>query len=132
MMSENKHCFCGLEKRYSDCCEPYHLNHKPAATAETLMRSRYSAYVLGNESYLLATWHQSTRPASLELDKESNTKWLGLKIVNTERGMSGDAEGTVEFVARYKINGKAHRLHEISRFVKEAGSWYYVGGDIQA
>lgn len=93
------------------------------------MRSRYSAYVLGNEPYLLATWHQTTRPASLGLAQEAKTQWLGLKIVSTAKGLRDDTEGSVEFVARYKINGKAHRLHEVSRFVKEAGRWYYVSGE---
>ena len=92
------------------------------------MRSRYSAYAVGDEAYLLKTWHQTTRPAFLELDKESNTHWIGLKIVNTEKGMSGDTQGTVEFVARYKISGKAYKLYEISQFVREQGRWYYVTG----
>ena len=94
------------------------------------MRSRYSAYVTANKKYLLATWHHSTRPASLDLEAESNTKWIGLKIVQTQKGSAADVEGIVEFVARYKINGKAHKLHEESRFVKEAGQWYYVSGEI--
>ena len=90
------------------------------------MRSRYVAYVLSNEAYLLASWHSSTRPTSLNLQEEPTTKWLGLKIVQRQQGQAGDSEGTVEFVARYKINGKAYKLHEVSRFVKESGQWYYV------
>lgn len=92
------------------------------------MRSRYSAYVLSKESYLLASWHQSTRPSVLDLATEPRTQWLGLKIVNTHNGREMDVDGSVEFVARYKINGKAYRLHEISQFVKEADVWYYLSG----
>ena len=95
------------------------------------MRSRYSAYVLSNEDYLLKTWHASTRPAQLNLSDQTGTKWSGLKIVATHEGQPADEDGTVEFVARYKINGKAHRLHEASRFVREAGRWFYVDGQIQ-
>ena len=88
------------------------------------MRSRYSAYVLKLADYLLATWHQSTRPATLDLETD---KWLGLEVKNhTEESPD---RATVEFVARYKIDGRAHRLHEISRFVRVEGRWFYVDGD---
>jgi len=90
------------------------------------MRSRYAAYVLLNEAYLLASWQTSTRPPSLNLKDEPRTKWLGLKVMRTQKGQAGDSEGSVEFVARYKINGKAYKLHEVSRFVKESGKWYYI------
>lgn len=89
------------------------------------MRSRYSAYVLKLEAYLLATWHASTRPAILDLADDDN-KWLGLEV---KRHAPESADrATVEFVARYKIGGRAHRLHEVSRFVREEGRWYYVDG----
>lgn len=87
------------------------------------MRSRYSAYVLGLESYLLATWHSSTRPAALDLVSGPQPKWLGLEV--KARTTRGDA-ATVEFVARCRIGGRAQRLHEVSRFVREADRWYYV------
>lgn len=83
------------------------------------MRSRYSAFCLHNQSYLLNTWHPSTRPKSL--DFETQQQWLGLKIVSTLEGKQGDCEGQVEFIARYKLNGKAYRVHEDSRFVCEGG-----------
>lgn len=95
--------------------------------AESLMRSRYAAYTLGRESYLLETWHHSTRPSSLELGSGPQHKWLGLEV---KRHEPGPDHAFVEFVARYKIDGRAHRLHEISRFVFEAGQWFYVDGDI--
>ncbi len=85
------------------------------------MRSRYSAFVLGLADYLLATWHPSTRPA--ELDLTEPVRWLGLKVVRA------DGE-TVSFVARYKVGGRAHRLEETSRFVREEGRWFYRDGDV--
>jgi len=93
------------------------------------MRSRYTAHVIQDETYLLKSWHPSTRPATLSLDKE-NTKWIGLKIIHCSAGKAGDETGEVEFVARYKINGKAHRLHENSRFRYEWDSWLYMDGDV--
>lgn len=91
------------------------------------MRSRYSAYVLGLEDYLLATWHNSTRPAALNLSAGPRPKWLGLQV---ETQVHGDDAATVEFVARCKVGGRAQRLHETSRFVREEGCWYYVDGVI--
>jgi SEC-C motif-containing protein len=92
------------------------------------MRSRYSAYTLLREAYLLATWHISTRPSALSLAEDQATRWLGLTVKRAEQL---DAEhALVEFVARYKINGRAHRLHEISRFVREDGRWFYVDGEV--
>ncbi len=91
------------------------------------MRSRYSAYVLADERYLLASWHSSTRPLSLNLNDEPTTKWLGLRLIQTQQGQANDSEGIVEFIARYKISGKAYKLHEVSRFIKESEKWYYIG-----
>ena len=92
------------------------------------MRSRYSAYVLGLEPYLLATWHLSTRPEALNLAEEAGTKWLGLEVKRHQQ--QDESRATVEFVARYRVEGRGHRLHEVSRFVREDGRWYYVDGDI--
>lgn len=92
------------------------------------MRSRYSAFVLNLPDYLLNSWHASTRPEALELDEP--VKWLGLQILGGTAGMVTDEAGTVEFVARYKIGGKAFRLQENSRFLKEEGVWYYVDGEL--
>lgn len=89
------------------------------------MRSRYSAYVLGLEGYLLATWHASTRPAELNLAADRQPKWLGLDVKAATQ--TGDT-ASVEFVARCKLGGRAQRMHEISRFVREDGRWYYVDG----
>jgi SEC-C motif-containing protein len=94
------------------------------------MRSRYSAYVLGLEDYLLRTWHSDTRPPVLKLDAEPRPQWLGLEIKRSAETGTGSA--IVEFVARYKVGGRAHRLHETSRFVREDGRWYYVNGEFPA
>ena len=120
-------CPCGSELPYSRCCQPYH-DGAVAPNAEALMRSRYSAYVLMLESYLLASWHASTQPAELDLSQDA-IKWLGLSVKHTET--TGDT-ATVEFVARYRIGGgRAEKMHEISRFVRENGVWFYVDGKIE-
>lgn len=96
------------------------------------MRSRYSAYALGLEDYLLATWHASTRPQALDLAADAGSvKWVGLSVERCEAGRPGDTQGTVRFVARYKLGGRAQRLAETSRFVCEDGRWYYVDGDVE-
>ncbi len=95
------------------------------------MRSRYSAYVLKLGDYLLASWHPSTRPASLDLAEDDGTKWLGLAIKRSAQ-QQDENHATVEFVARYRIAGHGHRLHELSRFIREDGRWFYVDGDIIA
>ena len=118
-------CPCGSAVAYAACCGRFH--HGPqqgqAPTAEALMRSRYSAFALGLHDYLLATWHTSTRPAALEPDPPG-LKWLGLDV---RQHAAQDADhATVEFVARSKLGGRAQRLHETSRFVREGGRWFYV------
>lgn len=117
-------CPCGGSE-YATCCEPYHRELN-APDAQTLMRSRYSAYVLKLEGYILATWHVSTRPASLALSGDTG-KWLGLQIKRYVQQAKDAA--TVEFVARYKVAGRAHRQHELSYFVREDGHWFYVDGE---
>ena len=91
------------------------------------MRSRYSAYTLQLEDYLLKTWHPDTRPITLDLANDTSTKWLGLEVNRTK--MQSENTATVEFTARFKVNGKAERMHEISRFVHIEGRWYYLDGD---
>lgn len=119
-------CLCGSKQMYRDCCGTFLDGNLNPATAEQLMRSRYTAYVLQQEPYLLKTWHPSTRPAALQLHESAPVKWLDLKISRTECGAKDDVDGIVEFCARYKVHGKAERLHETSRFVKENGRWYYL------
>jgi SEC-C motif domain protein len=121
-------CPCGGPLDYARCCARWH-GGEAAADAETLMRSRYSAYVLGHADYLLATWHASTRPDHLDLDAEPRPKWLGLEV--KRHRVMGANEAIVEFVARYRVAGRGQRMHETSRFVREAGRWYYVEGEVR-
>ena len=120
-------CPCG-SAGYASCCEPCHTGLN-APDALVLMRSRYSAYALKRADYLIATWHCSTRPATLDLAGDAS-RWLGLEIKRYTK--QSEDYATVEFVARYKVAGRAHRLHELSRFVREDGRWFYVDGDFLA
>ncbi len=128
MNKQSTNCPCGSNKPYIACCALYVDGNTLAPTAEALMRSRYTAYTLLREDYLLATWHTSTRPSSLDLAADAATKWIGLEVKRHEQQDVNHA--IVEFVARYKVNGRAHRLHEVSRFVREDGRWFYVDGEI--
>lgn len=116
------------DKKFADCCGRYLDGGEVAATAEELMRSRYTAYTLMREDYLLATWHPSTRPVALGLADDVATRWIGLEIKRHEQQQPDSA--VVEFVARYKVHGRAHRMHEVSRFVREDGQWFYVDGEV--
>ena len=132
-MTASLPCPCGSALAYASCCGRLHDDHArsgklTAASPEALMRSRYSAFVLDLRAYLLASWHSSTRPAALE-PPEPGLKWLGLAVKHT--ALQDADHGTVEFVARSKLGGRAHRLHEVSRFVREDGEWFYVDGDLR-
>jgi SEC-C motif domain protein len=118
-------CPCGLGS-YANCCKPYH-DGENAPDAEKLMRSRYSAYVLKNEAYLLKTWHSSTRPQDLLFQDSEVQQWLELKVKQFKAG-ENQKTAQVEFIAIYKMNGKAYRLHEISNFVLHNGQWLYLDG----
>jgi SEC-C motif domain protein len=109
------------------CCGRYMGGAGMAPDAESLMRSRYCAYVFGDEDYLLASWHPATRPPQVKAEPE--VKWLGLEVRDHRVVDATHAE--VEFVARYRVAGRAVRLHERSRFVLEEGRWYYVDGDVR-
>ncbi|MHA4868603.1 YchJ family protein [Duganella sp. PWIR1] len=134
-------CPCGGPS-LATCCGPYIDGAAIPPTAEALMRSRYTAYGQRNEPYLLATWHASTRPTEPIMSEEEKVQWLGLEVKSALRLRQRKAEAaddhadlttdTVEFVARFKINGRAQRLHEISNFVREPAEgglrWFYVDG----
>jgi SEC-C motif domain protein len=123
-------CPCGNPLAYAQCCGRYHAGpaQRQAPDAQALMRSRYSAYVLGLTDYLLATWHASTRPASLQ-PEAAELKWLGLEV--KQHAVQDADHATVEFVARSKLGGRANRLHETSRFVREDSRWFYVDGELR-
>ena len=125
---KNAQCPCGANKTYTGCCGRHIENNEAAPTAEALMRSRYTAYTLLREDYLLATWHLSTRPAKLGLTDEDTQKWLGLEVKRHEQ--KDDNHALVEFVARYKIAGRAYRMHEVSHFMHEEGRWFYLNGHV--
>lgn len=117
-------CPCQSSETYDACCGRFHRGEALAPTAERLMRSRYSAYSVGDTAYLLKTWHPSTRPATLEL--EPDVRWFRLDIVSRTRGGLFDTTGTVEFRAHCRHDGGADQQHENSSFVRENGAWLYV------
>lgn len=119
-------CPCGSKKNYADCCEPLHKG-SPAASAEALMRSRYSAFVLDLPGYIHDSWHASTRPEDAAEPAKVAMQWLGLQIKRHE--VVDATQAMVDFVARYKIDGRAYRLQEVSRFVFENGHWFYLDGE---
>ena len=121
-------CPCGRALGFAACCGRYLGTGVPAPDAESLMRSRYTAFVRGDVAHLLATWHASHRPASLDLD--AGVKWLGLDV-KRHRALDAD-HAEVAFVARSRVQGRGQRLQERSRFVREDGWWFYVDGDLDA
>ncbi len=120
-------CPCGSRRAYADCCRPLHEG-LPAPDAETLMRSRYTAYVVGAYAYLRKTWYPAARPLQLDLDSQPSPRWLGLEV--RRHVVTGPDAAIVEFIARYRLAGRAERQHEVSRFLREDGRWYYVDGDL--
>ena len=121
-----KRCPCGTGLPYAECCGRLHDGTATAATAEQLMRSRYSAFAVGDPAYLLATWHSATRPRTLDLDPD--VRWTGLEVLDTTGGGLLAAEGTVEFRASYVRGGASGAQHENSRFVRDGGRWVYLDG----
>ncbi|MFD7103436.1 YchJ family protein [Streptomyces celluloflavus] len=117
-------CPCGSGEPYRDCCGGCHQGRTAAPTAERLMRSRYSAFVVADTGYLLRTWHPTTRPGGLDL--EPAQRWTGLEILGTTGGSAFHTEGTVEFRAHYTLHGQADSQYEHSRFVRENGLWVYL------
>jgi SEC-C motif-containing protein len=122
-MDEHR-CPCGLAEGYESCCGRLHAGAQ-APTAESLMRSRYSAFAVGDAGYLLRTWHPSGRPRTLSLDPE--LRWTRLAVLQTHDGGMFDATGTVQFRAIYVQQGQRGVLAETSRFVRHDGRWTYLG-----
>jgi SEC-C motif-containing protein len=117
-------CPCLSGEQYADCCGRFHRGDSAAPTAEQLMRSRYSAFVLRDAAYLLRTWHPDTRPRELKLDPAM--EWRRLDVVSTSRGGPLDSEGTVEFKAHFRHDGERGVHHETSRFLRVDRRWYYL------
>lgn len=122
---EPRRCPCGSGSGYPDCCGRLHRGEATAGTAEQLMRSRYSAFAVGDAAYLLETWHPSQRPAELSLDED--TVWRHLTIEETSGGGPFDREGVVQFAAVYRDAGGRGVMRERSRFVRE-DRWTYLDG----
>ncbi|QES40691.1 hypothetical protein DEJ49_06500 [Streptomyces venezuelae] len=120
-------CPCGHPQPYEKCCGRLHRGETAATTPEELMRSRYSAFAVRDEGYLLRTWHPRTRPPRVEFDPAM--RWVGLEIEETTEGSAFHSTGTVTFRARYTDSGRPDSLHERSRFERVDGSWLYVDGD---
>lgn len=123
-------CPCGSGEAFENCCGPYLNGEKLPPNAEALMRSRYTAYTRNDQAYVSRTWYPGTGLAQgIEAGASSEQlAWLGLEIKSCQAGGVDDNEGTVEFVAHYRVNDEMGQMHEISRFVKEEGAWFYVDG----
>lgn len=119
-------CPCGSGKNYVDCCGPYISGALAAPNAQALMRSRYSAYTLEDEAYLQKTWHPDSRPDKAVL-QQARCKWIGLQVIAHHQKQQ---TATVEFIAKFKVHGRAEKMHEISRFVYEDGRWLYLDGEV--
>jgi SEC-C motif-containing protein len=123
-------CLCGSGIEYNQCCCPFHYGDKLPATAEALMRSRFVAYALDNVGYILATWDVAGRPEKIDFSEE-NIDWQRLEIIDTKKGGIKDNKGIVEFKAYYLKDGEEYMLHEISRFAKTNGRWFYLDGVVK-
>ncbi|MEH6548916.1 MAG: YchJ family metal-binding protein [Pseudomonadales bacterium] len=121
-------CPCGSRQSYANCCQPLHQGTHKAATAEQLMRSRYSAFAKQENSYLKRTLHPDKRESD-DYSAPDNLQWLGLDILQTDKGSPTDHEGIVEFIAYYDDGNQPGQLHERSRFLQEQQQWYYLDGE---
>jgi len=123
-------CPCCSGNTYGECCQAFHQSQNFPDTAEKLMRSRFSAFSLQLEDYLIKTWHETTRPGVIEFTQ--GMKWVSLVINGRKKGRKKDREGWVTFNAYYELNSTQNHLHEKSYFVKnEKGHWLYVDGEIK-
>lgn len=125
-------CPCGSNLSLDECCQPYLCETKPAPTPSALMRSRYTAYVLKNASYLIATWHPDCQPENWRESLQegfATTDWQGLRVIGQQPGRD-EEEGFVEFAARFTETGQTqiHLIHERSRFLRLKDRWYYIDG----
>ncbi|HJG92241.1 MAG TPA: YchJ family protein [Brachybacterium massiliense] len=131
-LPDSSRCPCGSGDVFGACCAPVLRRERRAATAQALMRSRYTAFAVRDLEHLLDSWHPSTRPGREELEDSltSDVRWLRLQVLATEQGGPFDDAGTVEFVATSKSAQGRQEQHEVSHFVREDGAWYYVDGDV--
>lgn len=128
-------CPCDSNKRFSQCCWPYIAGKAVPPSAETLMRSRYTAYSRANIAYIEATQRgqAAARFDAAEAKQWAQAaKWLGLKVLRAEHGGAKDEAGVVEFIATYKLLGQIQEIHEVSEFQKIDGRWFYIKGQHRA
>lgn len=131
-LPDDARCPCGSGDTHGACCAPVLRQERRAATAAALMRSRYTAFTLRDVDHLLRTWHPRTRPERRDLlaSLSEEVRWLRLEVLATSGGGPFDDAGTVEFIARSTgPHGRAQQ-HELSRFVREGGSWLYLDGEV--
>lgn len=124
-------CECGSKSRFKNCCEPYLKGESWPQTAEALMRSRYTAYTKKNYEFLKNSLHPKMRHDYDENNVRQwaeNAIWKGLEVKTVDKGLKDDAEGSVEFVARFEMDEKPHEHHELARFKKSEGRWYFYDG----
>ncbi len=124
-------CLCNSGIQYEQCCLPFHKEEKFPGTAKSLVRSRFTAYAMRNQSYLLKTWELTNRPEDIDFSKEE-AEWIRLEIIKTKKGEEKDNKGVVEFKAYYILNGNEHVLNEVSRFKKITGRWMYLDGLVKS
>lgn len=124
-------CLCGSHLPYSQCCELLHTDQAYAQTAEALMRSRFTAYAMHNEAYLLSTWDTTTRPAIVDFSKDTG-EWTRLELILTKKGSAKDHKGIVEFKAFFTVDDEQRVMNEISRFVKRQERWFYLDGKVKS
>ncbi len=126
-MKSEKLCPCGSNIPFSTCCKPIFADHAKAKTAEQLMRSRYTAFTMDENAYLLSSWAKETRPEKMDT-KETPVQWIGLDVESSEKGEITDSEGTVTFIAHFIVTSRLCHLREKSRFIKEDNKWFYLDG----
>jgi SEC-C motif-containing protein len=131
VIEKMKDCLCGSGQGYSQCCGLYHSGNSLPATAEALMRLRFTAYALRNAEYLRATWDSGKCPDNIDFSRETAV-WQRLEIVDTKKGGPQDDKGIVEFKAYYLQDDEECVLHEVSRFIKKEGRWFYLDGVIKS
>lgn len=131
MLDINSICLCGSGIQYNACCYSFHIKKQFPTTAVSLMRSRFTAYVMQNEDYLLETWDAAKRPEKIDFSKEQ-AQWTKLEILNLKKGGDKDNKGIVEFKAYYILENEEYVMNEISRFKKSAGQWQYLDGLVKS
>lgn len=131
-LPESSRCPCGSGDTFGDCCGPVLRQERRAGTAVALMRSRYTAFALSDLEHLLRSWHARTRPSREELAESltQELRWLRLDVLATHEGGPFDDAGTVEFVAISKGFQGRQEQHQVSSFVREGGSWFYLDGEV--